>query len=639
MLKTKKGKYECLRWLLFPLLLSLIFPIYASAAQDSPYLTLLLDKARHEELYKNRYWQTLLHYKKTPLGIRSLIDDPNFFLAEGGKHNPEAELEATIRALFKESDNETGHPACKFIARFAWLKETLSIDMTKLPVPECGPFKQLMGQIKPESATLIFPTSHMNSPASMFGHTLLTIQTADKSKLLSHAINYSAVTTDTFGPTFAIKGLLGCYKGYFSILPYYAKLQEYSDVDHRDIWEYPLNLNEEEVKRLLMHVYELDSIYSDYYFFDENCSYDLLFLLDAARPSLNLTDQCNWWVIPLDTIKTVKSNGLITEALYRPSKTAKINQLASLISKTGQEAAISMVKGGLEPEQLSVQKMSHDEKIGVCDLAIEYLQYDYAKKELSKNTYQDRFLKILQARSLLGGGDIDRYDIPAPPQPDEGHDSNRLSIGVGMMDGDMFQEVRYRPAYHSLLDNWNGFREGSQIIFADTALRYYHTDEQLKLEYLDIIDIVSLTPRSNFFHPISWRMKTGLLQKTGADGADHMVYELNPGGGLTYKNDYLGLCYIMMETDLNLGNSLEKRYAAGIGASSGFTKTLTEHWKMHFFIRGIRYEVGDRHNTVEASLQQSFILTTNTNITIDISRNKTHNLYKSAAILCCNFFF
>jgi len=638
-LKSKKGKYECLIRLLFPLFLSLAFPVYAVATQDSPYLTFLLEKAHQEELSKNRYWHTLVHYKKTPLGIRSLIDDPNFFLAEGGKYDPEAELEATIRALFQESDNSKGHPACKFIARFTWIKETLNIDVTKLPVPECLHFKQLMDQIKPKSATLIFPTSHMNSPASMFGHTLLTIETADKSNLLSYAINYSAVTTDTFGPSFAIKGLLGFYRGYFSILPYYAKLQEYSDVDHRDIWEYPLNLNEEEVKRLLMHVYELDFIYSDYYFFDENCSYDLLFLLDTARPSLNLTDQCNWWVIPLDTIKTVKKNGLITETTYRPSKTTKIKHLASLISGKGRDAALSIVKGDMEPSQLSEQEMSNDERRGICDLAIEFLQYHYTKKELGKDAYQDRFLKTLQARSLLGGDDVNRYDIPAPPQPDEGHDSNRLGIGVGIMDDDLFQEFRYRPAYHDLLDNWKGFGEGSQIIFADTALRYYYTDERFKLEYLDMIDIVSLTPRSDFFHPISWKIKTGLLQKTDGDGEEHMVYELNPGGGFAYKNDYLGLWYIMMETDLNLGDSLEKRYSAGIGASIGLTKRLTDFWKIHFFIRNINYEVGDRHNDFEARLQQSFILTTNTSITIDISRSKTHGFYQSEANLCWNLFF
>ena len=39
-----------------------------------------------------------------------------------------------------------------------------------------------------------------------------------------------------------------------------------------------------------MHTHEMDKIYSDYYFFDENCSYDLLFLLDVARPWIGLTD-------------------------------------------------------------------------------------------------------------------------------------------------------------------------------------------------------------------------------------------------------------------------------------------------------------------------------------------------------------
>ncbi|MCK7512715.1 MAG: DUF4105 domain-containing protein [Desulfobacterales bacterium] len=68
------------------------------------------------------------------------------------------------------------------------------------------------------------------------------------------------------------------------MLPYYAKLQEYSDVDHRDIWEYSLNLTEPEIRRMMLHIRELDAIASDYYFFDENCSYLLFSLLEAARP-------------------------------------------------------------------------------------------------------------------------------------------------------------------------------------------------------------------------------------------------------------------------------------------------------------------------------------------------------------------
>jgi hypothetical protein len=626
-----------------PFLLFLFFPVFLFTfhvwAEEPPYLTTLLESARQKELHKDRYWHTLLHYKKGLWGMRSLIDDPKFFLSKEGKYNPEAELEATIRAFFEKMDDQTRHPACRFIARYAWIKEQLDLDTSRLPVPECRHFAEIMNQIKPESVTLIFPTSNINNPASMFGHTLLTIETAYRSKLLSYAINYSAVTHETFGLSYAIKGLFGFYEGYFSILPYYAKLQEYSDVDHRDIWEYPLNLNKEEIGRLLMHIYELDSIYSDYYFFDENCSYDLLFLLDAARPSLDLTDECTWWVIPLDTIKTVKKNGLITGAVYRPSKTTKIKNLASLLPKTGRKMAVSMAKGDLEPERILEHTLSNEEKIRVCDLASEYLQYQYTKKDLAKKPYLDRFLKTLRVRSLLGEPDEDRYGISTPPRPDEGHHSNRFSLGIGIKEDNLFQEVKYRPAYHDLLDNEKGYIEGSQIVFANTALRYYSCDKRLELENLDFIDIVSISPRDEFFRSISWKIKTGLAQKVLEDGEDHLIYEVNPGGGLAFKNDFLGLWYLMVEADLNLGGALDERYAAGIGASTGFIKDLSDFWKIHFFARDISYGLGDMHNAFEAALLQSFTITTNTSFTAEISRSKTHHFYQTEAKVYWNFFF
>lgn len=79
----------------------------------------------------------------------------------------------------------------------------------------------------------------------------------------------------------------------------------------RDIWEYRLNLNKEEVRNLMRHLWELQEIYSYYYFFNENCSYNLLFLLDVARPGNQLVQQFNHWVIPIDTIKAIRSLPLI----------------------------------------------------------------------------------------------------------------------------------------------------------------------------------------------------------------------------------------------------------------------------------------------------------------------------------------
>jgi hypothetical protein len=630
---------NCISFLLI-VILSFHFCVSLVHAQDSPYLADILASAHQLKLHENPYWHILLHYKKSTSGLESLIDDPKFFLAPDGKTNPEAELEATIRAFFIPEDDEKKSAVCRFVARFEWIKEKLNLDPNCLPISACHPFMDFMNKMKPESVTLVFPTEHLNSPASMFGHTFLTIETANKSKLLAYAVNYSAVTHETFGPLFAIKGLFGLYPGYFSVLPYYAKLQEYSDVDNRDIWEYPLNLTKQEVRRMMLHIHEMDSIASDYYFFDENCSYVLLFLLEAARPTVKLTDQFHGWMIPLDSIRMIEEQGLITGAVYRPSRTTKIKYLASCISEEGQDLALSMASGEINEDPFASSGIPNQEKMKTCELASEYLQYLYTRGELPEKTYQERFLKILQARSQMGiSKDEASYQIPAPVKPDKGHLSNRFAIGVGVKREKVFEEIRLRPAYHHLMDNDNGYLEGAQLIFGDFALRYYSSDHKLILENLDIIDIFSLTPRDKFFHPISWKIKTGLTRIVGDDDHDHLVYEVNPGGGFAFKNDVLGLMYVMLETDLNVGGALKDDYAAGAGGSAGVIKSINDFWKVHFYTRDLYYGFGDHFNTFEATIQQNITLNPDQSISLDGTRRKEHGFYQTELKVLWNLFF
>ena len=609
-------------------------------AQEPAYLTTLLEAAREQRLHSDPYWHTLVHYKRGLFEVRSLIDDPKFFLSPKGKYDPEAELEATIRAFFEPDDGKTQPAVCRFIARYTWIKEKLNLDSSQLPVPECRHFAQLVDEIKPDSVSMIFPTSHMNSPASMFGHTLLTVETSSKSKLLAHSISYSAVTDETLGPVYALKGLFGFYPGYYSILPYYGKLQEYSDIEDRDLWEYPLNLNAEEVRRLLMHVYELDSIYSDYYFFDENCSYQLFFLIDVARPGLDLTDQATPWVIPLDTVRVTKANGLISDSVYRPSKSTQVKYIASLLSKEGRRKALALAQGELDPGALSRQEeIPKEERIRICDLAVEYLQYLHAKEKLTREQYLERFLKVLRARSALGGAGESQYQVPVPTPPDEGHTSNRASLGLGVKRGEFFQEAAWRPAYHDLLDSDRGYREGAQIIFSSVALRYYPSHGDLQLDNLDFIDIVSLTPRDEFFQPFSWKVKTGFERRILADDHDPLIYRLNPGGGFAWQNDLLGLYYVMAEADLNVGGRLEENYALGIGGSAGFIKPLTDSWKLHVFFRDIYYGWGDTTNTIEAGVLQNFAITANTSVGASVSYSRSHGYDQTEAKVSFNLFF
>src|SRR5439155_965886 len=93
--------------------------------------------------------------------------------------------------------------------------------------------------------------------------------------------------------------------GYFSTIPYYLKVQEYRDIENRDIWEYRLNFSDGQIRRMLMHAWELGNASFDYYFFKENCSYHLLSLLEVADPSLSLTDRFLFWTVPADTVRLI----------------------------------------------------------------------------------------------------------------------------------------------------------------------------------------------------------------------------------------------------------------------------------------------------------------------------------------------
>lgn len=609
-------------------------------SQDEPYLSELLEAARRQRLSEDPYWHVLVHYKRKLLGVESVIDDPRFFLAPDGRTNPQAELEATIRSFFDPADDGNDPTVCRFAARYEWIKERTGLDPGLLPVPDCSSFQELMARIRPESVTLVFPMAHLNSPASMYGHTLLAIGTAEGSKLLAYSVSYSAVTSETFGPTFAVKSMVGLYPGYFSVLPYYAKLQEYSDVDHRDIWEYPLNLTGPEIRRMMLHIRELDMIASDYYFFDENCSYFLFFLLEAARPGVTLSDRVHGWLIPLDSIRMIRDQGMITGAFYRPSRTTKIRWLSSGLSEALQEEARGLATGDVNERPLHVEDVTDEEKRMTCDLGSEYLQYLYTKGEIPAETYQERLMKILQARSALGTSWRDLVEqVPVPVEPTKGHSSNRVAAGAGYWRNGFFQEIRLRPAYHHLMDDDDGYVRGAQLIFADAALRYYSSDRKLVVEELDLIDICSLTPRDRFFHPVSWKIRTGFTRLVGENVTGHLVYEINPGGGLAFDTGLVGLAYVMIETGVIIGGVIGNDYAVGAGGSAGFVRSIGENWKMRCSVRDLYYGPWDGFNDFEAALQQNVSMSPDQAVSVDVSRRVMRGFYGTQVKVLWNVFF
>ena len=647
MIKTDKFEKRILYsgsfffYIIFSVKIILGISVNADVQKDLPdYLSSLINRALKDKVYKNRYWHTLVHYTPSIRGVVSEIDDPSFFLSAKGRKDPKAELIATLRAFFQEPSANLEHPRCRFIARYHWLKSELTIDEARLPKVECSEYETVVKQLTPQKVVLVFPAAYMNNPASMFGHTLLNIKGKEESSLLSKSVNYSARTSVQSGLIFAFKGVFGLYKGYYEILPYYARIQLYNDINQRDIWEYELNLSPEEIEQMIKHLWELREVYSRYFFFNENCSYNLLHLLEAARPSLNLSRKLKGYVIPLDTIRLIAEANLINTTSYRPSKATKIHHLMDMLPPELNNLAFAMGKLHIQAETiLAKNDLSDEDKGHILDLATEYLQYRYVKKEIAQDLYQESFLENLRTRSRIPDSSNSNYDIPEPPSPETGHSTKRLRLGIEFEDGRFYTNLGFRPAYHDLLDPDTGYIEGSEIEFLNMDLRYDPTDEKVELKRLNVLSIIALGSRDLFFKPISWKLQVGVLKARLRDNIRHHEFFMNTGQGLSWKLCKKIRLYAIIETELLVSRNLNPDYSLGIGGTVGILTALNEWWKIHFSGRGLTYEIGDRHNTIGLRLGHQLKLTANTGINFELTRERTFDLYDTLVSLNMNFFF
>ena len=527
-----------------------------------------VDAQRLQQLANDPYWISVGHYERGKLGgWRSYVDDKKFFLSAQGAHHPDAELQATLAALYAPASANDKHAQCVFPARTRWLREQL--QLTDLPPVHCAEFTKWFSDVAPHSAVLIFPAAYLNSPSSMFGHTLLRIDQADvqsnKTALLSYAINFGAYVEGSDNSIlYAWKGLAGGYPGLFALVPYQEKLAEYRSLENRDLWEYRLNLTPEETGRMVEHVWELKQVQFDYFFFDENCSYRLLELLQVARPGLDLTSQFPLTAIPTDTVKAVEAAGLVEKIDYRASRERELLERAKPLSHTEQQWAQDIGADTAKLQSAEFQSLPRDRQALIQDTAYRLERYHATGQERDPARTRRSF-ELLRA---INGNPPPALAIEQPVLPEDGHDSRTWSLGAGSRDDRAFAEYGLRMAYHDLNDNAEGFPLGAQIEILGLKVRQYEGN-QWQVQRLDLATIRSLTPRNALLQPWSWQVTGGLERVLGKHGDQNLVSHVNGGAGSTWQLSDSLLGYALGTVRVEHNNDFAQFAAAAGGFDSG----------------------------------------------------------------------
>ena len=579
-----------------------------------------LDDQRLQQLANDPFWLSLGHYEAGKIsGWRSYVSDQKFFIAKDGAHHPDAELKATVEALYAPASLGEKHTQCVYPARTRWLKDQL--QLSDLPPVDCAEFKQWFKDVAPHSAVMIFPAAYLNSPSSMFGHTLLRIDQADvqsnKTALLSYAINFGAYIEGSDNSIlYAWKGLMGGYPGLFALGPYHEKLSEYRSLENRDLWEYRLNLTQVETERMVEHVWELKQIQFDYFFFDENCSYRLLELLQVARPGLRLTEQFPLTAIPTDTVKAVKDAGLVEKIDYRPSRERELLERAKPLDSDEQQWVLKISGDQKQLQDPTFKSLGKDRQALIIDAAYRLGRYRANGLERDSERSQRSF-ELLRAINQNPAPDL---QIDRPGLPENGHESRTWQAGIGTRGDKAFGEYGLRMAYHDLNDNAEGFPLGAQIEILQMKLRQYEGNNW-QLQQLDLATIRSLTPRNELLQPLSWQVTGGLERVPGKHDDETLVSHVNGGAGGTWQlhDDMLGFALGTVRVEHN------NDFSEFISPAAGFNTGVL--WKnplgnLSLEAKGDFFTNGEVRRSI--SLNQQWEVSRNLGVRLSAQREFSH---------------
>ena len=575
------------------------------------YTTELIYTSRALALSESNAWHRLLHYDKFLGNLKSEAREKTqrgFFLSERGLKDPRSELEATIEALFLET--EGAEPArCRFPAREIFLVERLKIDSTRLPPVNCVAYRDWLAHVDAESASIVFASYFMGNASSMFGHTFLRFHGKRNVPLLDSAFNYAANPTTENALLYAWLGMTGGFPGTFSMHPYYQKINEYTDLESRDLWEYRLNLTPAETRYLLAHLWELSNAYFPYFYLDENCSYQLLTVLEAVRPDKTLTSRFSAYVAPSDTLRTLEGNGFFTgNTAYRASIFTRLTEFYHDLS--GEEKALFDL---WRKDFIVPQTMARSEA-RVADTVLEFYRF---KNEYTMETWPPKdmahYKAMLAARSQFDDkGEHEKLIQITPGQnPLKGMPTMQAWSG-GIYNGEQPGIlIGIRPALRELMDVSIGYPQWSQIQIFSGQLAVFpgkSADTVLRLEEFHVVDIFSLAPWEAAIRKFSYRLRTGAynhFELSPNSNQQQLSWDSLAAGGISLLPfRHIGV-FVMAQAEVQVSGIWSETARLTPGVIAGFKATWSPRMATLIYAEYARALISNTGDTYFVTFKQN----------------------------------
>lgn len=623
---------------IIPFCMAYSIPIHTSQQRE---LDQLLKKISDEELFNNLTWLRLLHFRVTPrIAKHSDISSPEFFNAYKksvhGKLNPKVatqgitakqELIATLKAFYMPvQENHNVHAQCRFPARFFWLNKKLNFSKKQLPKVQCERLKKWAKFKTLDSVSLIMVSGYFGNPASTFGHLLVKLNNSEykssSGNLLDQSINYGAqVPRNESMPMYIAKGILGGYVSSFSDKKFYTQDLVYSKHEFRDMWEYELNLDKNQNRLLVYHIWEMVGMQSTYYFLKENCGYRIAELLELVTGQ-PLTPDMQPWYLPISVfqeLNEVENSRYIKKITFIPSSQRRLyhdfNQLSN-------KETFTVNKILANPKLLNTHILDNftvTRKSRMIEVMLSYYQYKLADKNKNKkNRFNQYKNALILERLKLPTLRREKQDkVPLMVSPAEGSKPRLFHFGIVQNESHhkMF-EVGLTAIHYDLLSNSKGSLENSELKVLELVLDYNHM-QSISVKKLTLISIQKMGLNSTKLlgeSNLSWRVSTG-FDRNNLACTSCTNFFIQGGMGRSYKPSDNLIIYGM----------LDSRYSAeknrfSLSPNLGLITTHNNHIKS-VVEAGIDIDIKTGERIKRLKLEARYSLNKNNTLRLSLEQN------------------
>lgn len=496
-------------------------------------------------------WRTFLQMNKGFILDKSRVEPGSlFFTAVDGFKVPLSELQESLRALSHPTSFDQlrkGHPHCLYPARLKILNRDLGLRITPAPCPDLDIWKN---QLRGDSISVMFAGQFVTNPASVMGHTFIKFNSSEQPEYMNLAVGYAADIDESVGAVgYVYKGLFGGFAGTFSIFPMHLKFHEYSNMDSRSVWEFPLqHFKPDDIDLLLDYIWELRATANiDYFFSSENCSFGLMALLQVLRPQMDLTETYGPYVTPYMTLIRLAENDLIAAEKFYPSLRSKTLAAYNNLSRNERKAF---------HRSLHEKQIAHSATPQTLDTLLEYLSYtrESGSGELPKS------LEHLEQQTLLARAPHGKVPLPAPPtesSPLRSHKPHRARLGhVQLKDSFSAISMGLSAGIHAHMDDDSGFLPNSSFEFLNGELFYETTQEKLYLNKFTVIDVRSSPEFHTLLPAFSWSALLEQRQDLITFCRSCTVTSFRPGFGVSWYLSRVSMT-TLFEVDTELGRHLQ----------------------------------------------------------------------------------